>query len=284
MKPQASVIVPSIGRTAEAARLLDSLCRQTCPDFQVVLVDQNADDRLVPLVEQFGALIPIQHIRSKTVGASRARNAGLADCVGEVILWPDDDSWYPHDLVERVLTFFEIHPGAAGTIGILVDETGKAHTRWVPPAVQPVGLMDAFTQAAEPVLFFRRTFVEELGGFDDSIGTGAQTPWGAGEGADLCARALKAALQVWIDPGLRVFHAPTIIQLDDPDQLAKARTYARGMGAVVRKNRLPALFIASYLFTYLRAVLWNLLRGRWANVNYHHKRLVGVIEGMLPQR
>ena len=262
MNPRASVVVPSIGRTAEPARLFESLCRQTCQDFHVVLVDQNADDRLVPLVEQFGAKLSIQHVRSGEAGASRARNAGLPYCLGEVVLWPDDDSWYPPDLVERVLSFFETHPAAAGAIGILVDETGKAHARWVPPAEQPAGLMDAFTRAAEPVLFFRRTFVDSLGGYDEWIGTGAQTPWGAGEGADLCARALKAGLQVWIDPGLRVYHAPTVIRPDDPAQLAKARDYARGMGAVVRKNRLPLWFTAAYLFTYLRAVGWNVTSGQ----------------------
>ena len=204
----------------------------------------------------------------------------MPDCLGEVIFWPDDDSWYPPDLVAQVLAFFETHPAAAGAIGILVDEAGKAHARWVTGSAQPAGLMDAFTRAAEPVLFFRQEIVAALGGFDERIGTGAQTPWGAGEGADLCVRALKAGLQVWIDPRLRVYHAPTVIRPDDPAQLAKSRAYARGMGAVIRKNRLSLWFTAAYLFTYLRAVGWNALRGRWADVKYHWTRLAGAMEGM----
>jgi hypothetical protein len=131
------------------------------------------------------------------------------------------------------------------------------------------------------VLFFRREVVQALGGFDPLLGTGAKTPWGAGEGTDLCVRAIQAHYSLCIEPSLAVFHAQVNIQPEDGRQLAKARSYARGMGRVLKKNRLPLLFVLSYLFTYLRALLWNTMHGRWANVRYHWERLAGVMEGMI---
>jgi glycosyltransferase involved in cell wall biosynthesis len=276
-----SLIVPSVGRTNEVARLLDSLARQTCRDFQVILVDQNQDERLLPLLAEHSAYLPIQHLRVQSRGAARARNAGLDLAVGDILLWPDDDSWLPPDLLERMSAVFEQHPHLGGLMGTLVDELGQPHSRWVPPSAQPAALMDAFTRAAEPVLFFRRAVVQALGGFDPLLGTGAQTPWGAGEGTDLCVRAIRAQYAVSLEPALTVFHAQVNIQPGDQRQLAKARSYARGMGAVLRKNRLPLLFVAAYLFTYLRALLWNFLCGRWANGRFHWERLAGVVEGMI---
>ena len=43
--PQLSLIVATLGREAELARCLGSLAAQTRRDFEVVIVDQNADDR-----------------------------------------------------------------------------------------------------------------------------------------------------------------------------------------------------------------------------------------------
>jgi len=270
-----SLIVPTLQRTAEVERLLASLERQTFRDFEVILVDQNDDECLAPLLDLYIQRMPLQRLRMQTRGAARARNAGLPAACGEIILWPDDDSWLPSGLLAALNASFERRPQASALAGILIDETGQPHSRWTPPAPRPLGLMAAFTLAAEPVIFFRRAALESLGGFDPLIGTGAQTPWGAGEATDLCLRALRAGLRIEIDPDLRICHALA------PLNLAKARAYARGMGRVLAKNRLPLPFAAAYLFTYPRAVLWNTLRGRPAAARYHLARLAGVLEGLL---
>lgn len=88
-------------------------------------------------------------------------------------------------------------------------------------------------RAAEPVLFFRREPIEDLGGFDNLIGTGAQTPRGAGEGTDLCIWALKSSYRVSIEPSLLVYHERVEVRPDNPRQLNKVYSYAQGMGAVI---------------------------------------------------
>ena len=271
-----SVIIPTLGRTEVLARLFDSLSRQTVQDFEVILVDQNRDDRLVTLAA--GRPFPLRRLRVTSQGAARARNAGLAGAAGEIILWPDDDAWLPPTLLERAQGVFAGHPEIDAAIGVLIDARGKPHDRFAPAAPQPAGLMDAFTRSAEPVLFFRRAALERLGGFDPLLGAGAGTPWGAGEGADLCVRALRAGCRLRLDPILTVYHARIAVQ---PEEHAKARTYARGMGYVIRKNHLPLTFAMRYAATYLRALAWNALRGRWGDVRYHWERVRGLAEGLL---
>ena len=51
-----SLIVATFGRTEEMRNLLLSLASQTEPDFEVVVVDQNSDERLVPILAAFAGL------------------------------------------------------------------------------------------------------------------------------------------------------------------------------------------------------------------------------------
>ena len=41
-----SLILATYGRAAEIERLFDSLAQQSCRDFEVLVVDQNQDERL----------------------------------------------------------------------------------------------------------------------------------------------------------------------------------------------------------------------------------------------
>ena len=51
----------------------------------------------------------IRHLRSER-GLSRASNIGLRVARGDIIAIPDDDCWYPKDLLATVAAWFESHP------------------------------------------------------------------------------------------------------------------------------------------------------------------------------
>src|SRR5271157_993715 len=103
-----SLIVATVRRVDELERLLTSLDAQTSKDFEIILVDQNPDDRLMPILHGHEGL-RIRHLRS-CVGLSRARNVGLRAVRGDIIAIPDDDCWYPDDLLATVTQWFETHP------------------------------------------------------------------------------------------------------------------------------------------------------------------------------
>lgn len=273
------LIVPTFGRYAEVERLFVSLERQTCKDFQVVLVDQNLDDRLTPLCTKFQEKLNILYVKDKGRGASRARNIGFEYSNAEIILWPDDDCWYPPDLIENVNYCFSTHSEMVGIIGKLLDKNRQPHSRWFPKKERIAKLMDTFTFAAEPVLAFQRLAFSQLGGFDPSLGTGSQSPWAAGEGTDLCVRTLKHGMTMYIEPSVIVFHEKLDVKGGDDLQIEKAQHYARGMGAVLKKNALPFPFLIQYAFTYLRALCWNVIKLNKTHVALHKERLSGLFEG-----
>jgi len=57
-----SILLATCGRTQELHQFFASLIAQTCRDFQVIVIDQNPDDRLVKELEPYTRQFPLQHL------------------------------------------------------------------------------------------------------------------------------------------------------------------------------------------------------------------------------
>lgn len=281
MTTKISVIVPTVGRIQEVRRLLDSLTSQKFQNFEVIIVDQNKDNNLDSAIHEYKTKLNLIHVKDEGHGASQARNIGVKKAEGEILLWPDDDSWYPVNLLEVIQEFFTKHDNVDGLIGLLYDENNHPHARKCFQKIKPVKLMDAFIYGAEPVLCFTKQAFLRLAGFDEKLGVGAGTHWGAGEGTDLCVRALKNRFNLLLSPQFVVHHNKPKIIPGNTDQIKKAKSYAMGMGAVLKKNKLPFLFTIQYFLLYFRSLTWNVIRLKKGTLKFHFSRLIGVIKGFM---
>ena len=126
-----SLILATVGRTKELDRLFNSLAAQTFLNFEVIVVDQNPDNRLVPHIERACSLgIVVKHVRHNPPNLAAARNAGIAVATGEWLGFPDDDCWYDPRVLEKIARRFN---GAAapsgGDRGLLRPPPGRHHLR-----------------------------------------------------------------------------------------------------------------------------------------------------------
>ena len=127
--PRFSLIVPTAGRTTELAELLASIVAQNRNDLELIVVDQNDDDRVVPLLETLPSTIAVLHLRQKQKSPPMARNTGLDAASGEVIAFPDDDCWYPVDLLNRIDNWFKTNAQyTVLAVGALDDEGYRVAT------------------------------------------------------------------------------------------------------------------------------------------------------------
>lgn len=265
-----SLIVPTVNRTVELERLLGSLEKQDKP-FQVIIVDQNADDRLAPIVRHFRTKFDIAHIRSSRRGAARARNVGLEAASGDIITFPDDDCWYPGGLLREVRRLFLQSPAFGGFSVRGTDAEGcDAGLRWSKrPAA--INRRNIWRTSTEWSVFLSGGAVDGVR-FNEELGVGADTPWGAGEGTDFLLRILGRGQSVQYEPRLFVHHP------SDPRPERIALNYARGLGRVLRLNGYsPALAAMLCLGPLLRAakhtaqldskgaaLAWKIAMHRWA--------------------
>lgn len=278
-----SLIIATFGRSLELRRLLDSIILQRYPALELIVVDQNADDRVMRVIESFCGRLEVVRVVSAP-GATRARNTGLAVATGDVIGFPDDDCWYQENLLYRVAAFLRGNDNWDGIIGHTVDASGHATLPWGDGAGALTPAM-SWRRAVTYVYFLRRTTVLAAGGFDESLGPGAGTPWGAGDDNDYMLRALEKGARVYFDPGLRVHHPPLFPGFDAAS-LAKRASYARADGRVLRNHPMPLWWTLAFFGVPLARLLIALPTCDPARLRFHWVtccgRLKGFRDGMEP--
>lgn len=273
-QPTFSLILATYGRVDEIGRLLDSLQVQTCQDFELIVVDQNPDERVLPFVQRAQAAgWAVQHLRQDRPNLSAARNAGMAVARGEWLALPDDDCWYEPDTLAEVKTAAQARAGELD--GLVINWVEQAHK--TDPAQDSPLRLEAWrrfrgSDASSITLFLRAARVREVGGFDERLGVGQW--YGAGEETDLVLRLLAAGARLERLLSSRVHHAfGDRHHHDFRGALRFGRNRERGWGAICAKNRLPVLTIARGLFGPL---LWPVLRpSGWCGLG----RAIGVTAG-----
>ena len=271
-----SLIVATIGRVAELERLLASLEVQSCRDFEVIVVDQNSDDRLVPLLARHSGLT-MQHLRS-AAGLSRARNAGLRIARGDIVAIPDDDCWYPRDLLAAVKDWFASHP----QFGLLGTATRTAENRLSgpnsPPTPRVCTRQNVWSCAVSTALFMRSSVSASVGDFNQNIGVGAASAYQSGEETDYILRAFERGFAMWYEPALTVHHPS--LQL-----IARLRkttySFALGTGCVLRLHRYPLRQVGNQLLRSLGGAVVSLCAGNPSRAQVYMLRGTGLFMGYL---
>ncbi len=272
-----SMVVATLNRAREMEVLLRSLAAQKRNDFEVIVVDQNSDDRLAPILDAWKDELEIVRVRAENRGLCRARNAGAAHARGQWILFPDDDCWYPDDFLAH-LDRLKVEHSADFYSGRSVNADGKTIMGTFQNTAKPIGQDAIWTTLIEWVMIIRRSAFEEVGGFDGEIGLGAGTPWGAYEAQDLALKLMGAGYKGYYDPTLVGHHPDDRSDRTSPANIAKIRAYSVGMGYVMRRHgysffsyvpRLlrPLAGVAIYTLSGRPALAkrsWEIFSGRWS--------------------
>ena len=249
---------------------------QSYRDFELIVVDQNPDKRLISMLEFYRVRFPLVHLTSRVRGLSRARNLGLKHITGEVVAFPDDDCWYPPNALKLVADLLWARPEWDGASGRSLDETGgRSHANW-PRRAMEVGQFRLW--AISFATFVRRPIVEAVGDFDEELGVGAGTPWGSSEEADYFLRALKAGFRIFYDPKLFIIH-PQPLAAYDATAFRRAYSYAMGQGRLLRMHRYPSTVVLYRSLRSLGGSVLALASGRRGKAIYHWKVFEGRLRG-----
>jgi glycosyltransferase involved in cell wall biosynthesis len=229
-----SLVVSTLGRTASLKALFESLAGQDYRNFELIIVDQNDDDRLKPLFGTKTWPFTLRRIHAPGQrGLSLGRNTGWIQAEGSIVAFPDDDCLYPPWLISRALGKIA-ETGADVLAGRAADENGQSINGRFERDAQWIDRTNVWTTGIEWVVFFKRSALLAVGGYNTNIGVGASTPWQACEGQDIMLRAMAAGLKCFYDPSLYGHHEEMNIYNPDAPICRKGRMYGRGMGHVLR--------------------------------------------------
>ena len=123
-----TVFTPAYNRAHTIGRTYESLCRQTCKDFEWLIVDDGSSDCTRKLVENWIAekKIPIKYIYQKNQGMHGAHNTAYRNIESLLNTCIDSDDYMPDDAVEKIINCWNESgsDAVAGIIGLDVTEDG----------------------------------------------------------------------------------------------------------------------------------------------------------------
>ncbi|WP_026473994.1 glycosyltransferase family 2 protein [Alkaliflexus imshenetskii] len=271
-----SLIMATIRRTEEPFRFLDSLKGQIYNDFEVIVIDQNSDDRISKNIQSYKAELPgLIHLKVLPQSLSAARNAGLKVATGDVVAFPDDDCRYFPDTLQAVNQLLSENEMLAGVKGRIVDENGGDSLKKWSKKPFTIKRRHILLLTSSITMFIKRN---RMVGFDEQLGAGAR--FGACEDVDLMYRILSSGASMAYMPLIKVYHPHEDISDLQSD---KIRSYGQGFGAYIRKH--PSVvnvsfFIAFMCYHVLRGMV-SLLKGDVATMSKRFLYVCSRIEGFV---
>lgn len=202
--PAVSVVVATHDRPRRLKRLLAGLAAQELPveRFEVIVVDDGSGPETGRVLEDAardGSLTLKTAGNETTLGPAAARNVGWRLARAPLVAFTDDDCVPTPRWLSAALEQAASHPDAIIQGATDPDPDERGNRSPVSHTVRQTRLGPSYETCN---MFYPRTMLERLGGFDESFG-----PTSAGEDTDLAWRALDAGGTALFAPAALVFHA-----------------------------------------------------------------------------
>lgn len=125
-----SIIIPIYQVERYLETCLQSVCRQSYRNLEIILVDDCSKDGCGAICDRYAAEDPrikvIHHDRNK--GLSAARNTGMTQATGEYYMFVDSDDWIDEKLCENAVNILKNNIAEVDTVHwgyCCVNEEGK---------------------------------------------------------------------------------------------------------------------------------------------------------------
>lgn len=219
-RPSLSVVICTYNRAASLAETLDSVNACDLPtgcDVELVLIDNNSNDDTAAVCDRFapGARMPFRRVLETAQGLSFARNRGIREAKGDVIIFTDDDvlvnaTWltaYATEFGEfgAECAFGRVHPEWRGT------RPDWFHN-WLRPAYALLDYGDErFVVTTTQHEFFganfavRRQLLVDMGGFDVKLGR-TKGKLFIGEETRVFLELIRRNARIVYNPAIEVHH------------------------------------------------------------------------------
>ena len=166
--PAVTVVIPTYNRPRFLPEAIDSVQKQSFPDWELIVVDDGGGEETAAAVAHFLADGRVRFVRQEHEGSTEARNRGIAEGRASIIAYLDDDNlWYP-DFLARAVDCLATRPDVDVLYGALVT---YAH------GLDGCVLWRSFNRDAllrnnyidTSTIVHRRSLVDQYGGWNPSV-------------------------------------------------------------------------------------------------------------------
>jgi GT2 family glycosyltransferase len=251
-----SIVIPAYNAEKTLGACLEALRIQTVVPQEVIVVDDGSTDCTSQVASDFN----VKLIRQANQGPASARNAGVAEACGEIILFTDSDCEPEKQWVEKMVAPFN-DPRVDGVKGVYRTRQAEPAARLVQAEFEDRYRLLAQSEWIDFVdghaAAFRRAAILEIGGFDPAF------PEANNEDVDFSYRLAAAGKRMVFRPDAIVYH-------HHPDSFLKyfilkvkrgywrMIVYKQHPGKAIRDSYTPQVMKLQILLIYLAAALLGL--------------------------
>ncbi|MCI0685737.1 MAG: glycosyltransferase [Sporichthyaceae bacterium] len=228
------MVLTTGARARELTRAVRSVQAQHGPPIEIMVVSNGSDPPAVP------ADVRVLQL-AENLGIPAGRNRGVAGTAGQVILFLDDDGWFPSPaLADHLRGLFDADPRLGIVSFRIIDpDTGTSQRRHVPRLRSDPARSSPVTSFLGGGCAIRREVFERCGGLPEQF-------WYAHEEIDLGWRALDAGFRIYYDAAAVMYH-PRVAPTRHRDFY---RLHARNRAWLARRNLpwpLAVLYVADWM-------------------------------------
>lgn len=265
-----SIIICSYNRVLLLTETIDSVLRVLGKrtDAEILIIDNKSTDLTPTLEEKYSSNKIVKYILETKQGLSHARNRGMEEATGEILVYLDDD-------VELVNNYFEIADSVLSdkSISILGGKVlpfNISIPTWLPKkyyflvSVFDEGEYSRIVKYLMGANFMVRKIVaDRIGGFNTRLGRNGNSLAG-GEEIDFLNRAHSLQCIVYYTPDLIVFH-----KINNKLNEIYVLTYAKELGKSERiidesisSFKVIKKVVKSYIAILLHTTLKSFIRSK----------------------
>ena len=211
-----TLIICTYNREKYIGPLLDSIAKNDYPtsDYEIVMVDNNCIDNTRGVCEQFAAEHPeitLRYVVETEQGLSAARNKGIKEAKGDIIIYVDDDALVDADYIRIYAEHFATHPETMAAGGPIEPLYETEEPKWMSSYTK--ALLTAWMNYGDKVreypngrypgggnAAYRKVVFEKVGLFNTELGR---------KGSALLASEEKDIFDKMKAQGMQVLYLPT---------------------------------------------------------------------------
>ncbi|WP_413307793.1 glycosyltransferase family A protein [Bacillus sp. 1P10SD] len=169
MKPTLTIFTPTYNRAYTLHLCYESLARQSCKDFEWLIVDDGSTDHTQDLVNNWvmEGKVRIQYAYQENQGMHEAHNKAYELINTELNVCIDSDDYMPDNAVEKILNFWKKHGSneVAGIIGLDAKTNGEVLGTKLPEGIKTAtlsGLHSKYKMKGDKKLVYRTELMKMI--------------------------------------------------------------------------------------------------------------------------
>jgi len=273
-----SAIIATYGRNIELMNLLVSISRQSYQEFEVIIIDQNSDNRVSKIIHKI-EISPkkLKVIKQQRNNLSEARTRGIKSAIGDIYFFPDDDSIIPYDFFSKIVEQLKKVP-QIDFISVPVLEKDYELSKFNRDQYKKITVKNARILTTATSILYKKQIVADIKSFDTHFGLGGI--FESSEDLDFVLRTLYKGYEGYFYTGTFVIHKNPV-KVYDVNTANRAYRYNRGFGALVKKHmkifgNKYIVFICIYdlfknMINLLIYLLWNPARAYYNYISFKGK-------------